>query len=148
MIICKEIHDWKEEVGLNVCCIEHWATEITSKNEKEAAIPAWECEICGSRDGLELHHIAGRKHDYRTITVCRACHRELSDEQKTWDKRWEGGDRPEAIQQAFFLLGFRDILRLKARKTGDSNYELLANMYREEISRLLRGDADDLLPGY
>ena len=37
---------------------------------------------------LELHHIAGRKHDYRTITVDKKCHYELSESQKTWDGRW------------------------------------------------------------
>jgi hypothetical protein len=117
---------------------EIWLTDIIKRDppltrEKEY------CEICNNK-GLEAHHAAGRKHDDRTIMVCEQCHRTLSKWQKTWGNDWERGDQPERLREAFFLLGLRDILRLKSKKTSNSIYESMADNLTEDISRLLKGD--------
>jgi hypothetical protein len=95
------------------------------------------CEICG-REGNEIHHIAGRKHSYHTITVCCKCHHILSNTQKLWDKRWWQQDQPEHVRQAFLLQGISEILRLKSRITDNSTYERLADLFTEAISKRLR----------
>ena len=41
------------------------------------------CAACGEAESavLELHHMAGRKHDDALVIVCANCHRKLSDKQ-------------------------------------------------------------------
>ena len=41
------------------------------------------CVVCGESDPfcLELHHIAGQKHDDDVCIVCRNCHRKLTNQQ-------------------------------------------------------------------
>ena len=95
------------------------------------------CEICEGA-GNELHHLAGRKHDYHTITVCEECHRTLSDRQKLWDARWWKPDQKDEIRAAFLLHGISDILRLKTRKTDNTEFEMLADRLTEPISKRLR----------
>src|SRR2546426_12134308 len=71
--------------------IEKWLNGILNQTEKESKIKKDRCEICYSKENpteLELHHIAGRKHDYRSITACKSCHIELSNMQKIGDSRW------------------------------------------------------------
>lgn len=36
---------------------------------------AWQC--------MELHHVAGQKHDETTVILCLNCHRKVSDDQKS-----------------------------------------------------------------
>jgi hypothetical protein len=95
------------------------------------------CIICEG-EGNELHHIAGRKHDFRTATVCFECHEKLTNKQKLWDARWCKPDQPEHLKAAFLLQGISDILRLKANKTNNPIYEELADLLTEEISKRLR----------
>jgi hypothetical protein len=114
--------------------------DLIHQTKQESKIKKERCEICNSKEeshNLELHHLSGRKHDYRTITVCLVCHRWLSDKQKTWDKRWLDKNNSEYVRQAFFLLGLQNILELKSIKTGNSIYAKLAYSYNEKISVLL-----------
>lgn len=121
-------------------CVNH----IFNQTKQESRVKKDHCEICNltssNSSSFELHHIAGRKHDYRMITVCKNCHRILSDEQKLRDYRWWMPNQPENVRKAFFLQGLYDILRLKSRKTGDSVYEKYAAKFVEHISVLLRGN--------
>jgi hypothetical protein len=64
----------------------------------------------------------------------------LSQWQKVWDKRWEQPGQSEEVRYAFFLLGLRDVLRLKAEMTGNLNYRLLGDLYIDEISTILGGN--------
>jgi len=117
-----------------------WIDDLIHQTKQESKIKKQRCEICNSKEDLcdlELHHISGRKHDYRTITVCLVCHRWLSDKQKIWDKRWLEKNQTEYFIQAFFLLGLQNILELKTIKTGNSIYKKLADSYDEKISVLL-----------
>lgn len=130
--------DWKDLVYRSIDEVEAWVAGLNAQTREEAGVKKAYCELCGSNNLLEQHHIAGRKHDHRTITVCAPCHRKLSKEQKLWDKRWEKPDQSEDVRRAFYLQGLLIILRLKARKSGNSIYEILAYNYIEEISELLR----------
>lgn len=133
-----KIHD---DIDSQIYDSDIWVNGIINQTERQSKIKKERCEICNSKEDssdLELHHIAGRKHDYRMITVCLSCHRLLSDRQKTWDKRWEKENISENLRDAFFLLGLQDILILKTRKTGISIYENLGYSYTENISELLK----------
>lgn len=121
--------------------IEAWINEIVTKpKNKSMQEKNNRCEICNSKEesyNLELHHLAGIKHDYRTITVDRKCHHELSESQKTYDSRWLQKDQPENIRLGFLLMGIHDVLILKGKKTGISAYEELAKKLRQRIYQML-----------
>lgn len=122
--------------------IERWIIDIISQTEEDARTLKERCEICGSKEdrtNLELHHIAGRKHDFRTRTACKNCHSQLSKEQGLRDSRWLH-DASEGLQTAFFLQGLKDILVLKALSTGNSHYRMLAESLVNETAQLLRGN--------
>ncbi len=117
---------------------EIWLNDILNQSLAESRVKKKKCEICNSESISELHHVAGRKHDYRTIASCKHCHAELSQSQKTWDARWYKENQPTSLKCAFFLLGLHDILLLKSKKTANSIYEELAKKLRQEISTLLK----------
>jgi len=119
---------------------ENWLNGILNQSLAESRVKKKKCEICNSESICELHHVAARKHDFRTITVCKPCHAELSESQKTWDARWYKLNQPQVLKYAFFLLGLHDILLLKSKKTANSFYEQLAKQLRQEIANLLMLD--------
>lgn len=140
LVLVKEpIGKWKDGVYQTLDDITEWVGTLANQSIGESGIKKERCEVCGSSDKRELHHIAGEKHDYRTVTLCLDCHHVLSDKQKLWDKRWEAKDQSTNVRQAFFLQGLKDLLELKASRTGNSNYATLAAGYIETISKLLRG---------
>ena len=124
--------------------IEAWINEIVCKpKNKSMQEKKNRCEICNSKEesyNLEAHHLAGRKHDYRTITVDKKCHMELSDSQKTWDCRWLQKDQPENVRLGFFLMGLHDVLTLKCKKTGNSAYGHLARKLQPRICQMLNSE--------
>ena len=128
----------KDDLTREAQAIEEWMNQLTEQDKKEAITMKDQCEICNSKEKLELHHIAGRKHDYRTLTVCRVCHDKLSACQNQWDGRWWQQDQPEPLKEAFFFLGLRDILQLKAKKDNNTMYEALAVKMSVDISKRLR----------
>lgn len=138
-LVNEPIGKWKEETYQTLDDITGWVNTLSSQGIDESRNKKAKCEICGSSDKRELNHIAGEKHDHRTVTLCLDCHRKLSDKQKLWDKRWEKEDQPENVKRAFFLQGLKELLELKASKTGNSNYATLADGYTETISKLLKG---------
>jgi hypothetical protein len=85
------------------------------------------CGTCGEADDrvLELHHVAGRKHDDVTAILCRNCHRKMTDNQK---------DHPAVITQADpmlasignFLLGLADMLSIIVAKLCEFGLALIA----------------------
>jgi len=117
---------------------EIWLNGILNQSLTESKIKKKRCEVCSLDSNCELHHVGGRKHDFRTITSCKTCHTELSESQKTWDARWYKPNQPQSLKYAFFLLGLHDILLLKSKKTANSIYEELAKKLRQEISTLLK----------
>ena len=121
--------------------IEMWVNEIVTKpKNKSIQEKKNRCEICNSKEesyNLELHHVAGRKHDYRTITIDKRCHMELSESQKTWDGRWLQKDQPDNVRLGFLLMGLYDVLTLKGKKTGNSTYGDLARKLQPRICQML-----------
>ena len=129
----------RDDTHLEINKIESWLNEILTQQKN---IPKKQrCEVCNSREAqynLEQHHIAGRKHDFRVATICRRCHAELSESQKTWDVRWLQSNQPEQVKSAFFLLGLHDVLILRSRFTASDTCYSLAVSLRQKISDLLQ----------
>lgn len=60
------------------------------KNER-----ARRCAICWDEGPLERHHVASKRQcGWLVISVCRACHRDLSDRQYRWAMNWHSESRP------------------------------------------------------
>jgi len=143
VIVNSKIGLLRDDSCTEIDAIEKWFNGFLNQTEKESKVKK---EICYAREEsteLELHHIAGRKHDFRTITACKKCHIELSNMQKIGDSRWYVSNLPENLRKGFFLLGLYQILVLKAKKTGNSAYTELSIKYVEDISKLLRGTQND-----
>jgi len=84
------------------------------------------CANCGEDNDrvLELHHVAGRRHDDLTVIECRNCHRKLSDGQR--DHPWAvAGADPFLASVGNFLLGLADMLRLIVEKLVEFGAELI-----------------------
>jgi hypothetical protein len=81
------------------------------------------CKVCGESDWrcLEKHHIAGKDYDDDTATICRNCHRKLSDDQKDHPQKLE--KKPDTLESiGHLLLGIADLFALlvdKLRECGE-----------------------------
>jgi len=131
----------------DISSAEAWLNQIFNQTLEQSSFKKKSCEVCSSQSHHELHHIAGRKHDFRTITACKQCHTELTENQKTWDARWYKPNQPEDLRLAFFLLGLHDILLLKSKKTVNSIYEELAKKLRQDIATLLTRGSREVISG-
>jgi len=140
VLVNSKIGNLRDKILQDIDSAETWLNSIINQSHDESDIKKKKCEICNSESSRDLHHIAGRKHDFRTIIVCKSCHAELSQSQMTWDARWYKTNQAEHIKNAFFLLGLHDILLLKSRKTANSIYEELAKSFRQDIATLLTRD--------
>lgn len=84
------------------------------------------CGVCGEGDDrcLEAHHVAGRSRDEATVTICRNCHRKVSDDQK--DHPVFNSDADQLLDRiGHFLLGLADMLRLIVEKLIAFGYALI-----------------------
>ena len=84
------------------------------------------CGMCGERDWrtLEQHHIAGRRHDEALATLCRNCHRKVSDDQKDHPAFNSQAD-PALAGIGHFLLGLADMLRIIVAKLYEFGLALI-----------------------
>ena len=129
----------RDDMQLEINSIESWLNEILTQSKSISK--KQRCEVCNSKEesyNLEEHHIAGRKHNFRVTTVCRRCHAELSESQKTWDARWLQNNQPEYVRNAFFLLGLHDVLILRSKYTASNVCYNIAIYLRQKISDLLQ----------
>jgi len=120
--------------------LKNWLNLILVQTPDESRRKKELCEVCDCKkplNDLQLHHIAGRKHDDRTITACETCHSTLSNLQKLRDFRWWHEEQPQTLKDAFFLQGIFDLLVLKSEKTSNSLYRDFANKLIEDIAKLL-----------
>ena len=140
VLVNSKIGNLRDETLHDIDSAESWLNNMINQTLAESPIKKDKCEICNSAYSRDLHHVAGRKHDFRTIAACKLCHAELSQSQMTWDARWYKKNQPEHIKNAFFLLGLHDILLLKSKKTVNSIYEELAKSFRQDIATLLTRD--------
>jgi len=129
----------RDDTHLEINRIESWINELLTQSKNISK--KQRCEVCNSKEesyNLELHHISGKKHDWRVITICRRCHVELSESQKTWDVRWLKINQSQHVRKAFFLLGLYDILILRSKFTASDVCYNLATHFRQKISDLLQ----------
>ena len=86
------------------------------------------CGMCGETDlrCLEEHHVAQRRFDEDTVTVCRNCHRKLSDCQLAHPKSI--GGEPDILERiGHFLLGLADMLGIAVEKLREFGKHLIEN---------------------
>ena len=81
------------------------------------------CVICGETDPrcLEEHHLAGEKYGDELVTVCRNCHRKLSDDQLDHTPGIQPNPESKEAVIGYFLLGLCDFLSMvieRLRKFG------------------------------
>lgn len=84
------------------------------------------CATCGMDDWtcLEAHHIAGAAFDDMTATICRNCHRNLTDRQKNHPQQMLGPhDFDETL--AHILLGLADFFELIIGKLREFSRQLI-----------------------
>jgi hypothetical protein len=69
------------------------------------------CAMCGETDRrcLEAHHVAGRRHDPRTVVLCANDHLRVTDDQKDYPSTENHAD-PLLNKIGHFLLGLADML--------------------------------------
>lgn len=75
------------------------------------------CGMCGEGDSraLQLHHVAGRKHDDTLVPLCGNCHSKVSDDQIDHPAFNANADTMLA-SIGHFLLGLADMLRIIVAK--------------------------------
>jgi len=76
-----------------------------------------QCVLCSHNDplALELHHLAGQAFGDDTVSVCRNCHRQLSDYQKDHSLKQEKPDGElEPIRR--FIEGLADLFELLVKR--------------------------------
>ena len=147
VLVNSKIGTLRDEKLEDINFAEAWLNQIFNQSPEQASLKKKSCEVCSSQSYRELHHVAGRKHDFRTITACKQCHDELTESQKTWDVRWYKPNQPENLRLAFFLLGLHDTLLLKSKKTVNSIYEELAEKLRQDIATLLTRGSREAISG-
>ena len=84
------------------------------------------CVICGEDDWrcLEEHHIPGQAYGEELATVCRNCHRKLSDDQYNHPEKLN----PEPClfeRLGHFLLGLADLFALLVERFRMIGHELI-----------------------
>ncbi len=84
------------------------------------------CGTCGEPDWrtLELHHVAGQKHDDTLVSICRNCHRKVSDDQQDHPAHNVEADALLA-RIGHFLLGLADLLRIIVARLGEFGLVLI-----------------------
>lgn len=84
------------------------------------------CGTCGENDDrcLELHHVADHGRDEMMVTICRNCHRKVSDDQKDHPAFEKSAD-PVLDQIGHFLLGLADLLVLIIEKLTEFGHILI-----------------------
>lgn len=85
------------------------------------------CGTCGEKDWrcLELHHVADHGRDEATVTICRNCHRKVSDDQKDHPALSSSADA-SLDRMGHFMLGLADLLTLIIEKLLEFGHILIA----------------------
>jgi hypothetical protein len=92
---------------------EEWKREARKQRRLErlgANEPV--CAMCPetASECLELHHVAGQRHDETTVILCRNCHRKISDDQKALPP-FNPDAEPLLAAIGHFLLGLAQLFR-------------------------------------
>jgi hypothetical protein len=97
------------------------------------------CVVCPASGPLERHHVAGEFNSDLVVTVCKPCHKKLSERQNGWDFRWVEPDNPPHLKEALLLRGLSDLCEERGR--ADSAFHLLGKRLRAQSSMVGRGSA-------
>jgi hypothetical protein len=109
-----------DEITTNACIRRQRALQRLGSNTPQ-------CCCCREHDPrcLEAHHIAGQRHHGDTVTVCRNCHRKLSDLQLDHPPApGSPSDRPAII--GHYLLGLADLFRLISERLVEFGHALVS----------------------
>lgn len=90
------------------------------------------CVVCGESDPRcrELHHLAGQRYGDDLVSVCRNCHRKLSDDQRDHP---EAKGPPSRLQEiGRFLIGLGDFLMALGIRLKELGQELFDMVCRSE----------------
>ena len=139
LTVSERLGHWKDDKSSTIRSFERWLNTLLFQTLEESHLKKERCEVCNSREKsteLELHHIGGTKHDFRTTTVCIRCHRILTKWQEQWDLRWYDEEQSEELRKAFVLCGLYDILVLKTRFTCDTMYQEYADYLIDDIHKM------------
>lgn len=92
------------------------------------------CAICGEADPrcLEAHHLAGEKYGNEVVTVCRNCHRKLSDHQLDHAPGLKPDPESNDGLIGHFLLGLSDFLSMVVERLRDFGHWLIERACRPE----------------
>jgi len=108
--------------------IRIFLNKLFNQTQNESEIREKYCEVCLARHvSFEGHHVEGRKHGYRQITVCIPCHNILTARQKLWDSRWWDDTNSETLKLSFLYRGVYDVLNLISEKRQNPVYSDIAN---------------------
>jgi hypothetical protein len=146
IIVNKPIGEWQDGIQQSLEDIIKWVNRIVCQTPEESRIKKDRCEICNSKEkpfDLELHHIGHERFwpDMR-ITACivnNNCHGIFSERQMMHEHLLRIKNPSEELKIAIFLMDLQDILSLKADRTGNSNYRILARKYTPMIREYMRG---------
>jgi hypothetical protein len=85
------------------------------------------CAVCGNSDWecLELHHVAGREYDHRTVILCANHHKLVSQDQQDHPSHDPLCD-PLLERIGRFLLGLADLLGIAVEALTAFGRELVA----------------------
>ena len=114
--------------------------DLFNQTQKDSEIKKKYCEVCLARHiSFEKHHVEGRKHGFRQITVCIPCHNILTKKQKLWDSRWWDYTNSETLKLSFLYRGVYDVLQLISEKRNNSLYSDIADSLVYTIAYLQNG---------
>jgi hypothetical protein len=132
---------WLDDLAIKGHPVIAVLNSIVYQSIKEARQQKDFCEICMNGracEKRERHHIAGRKHDYRTITACTVCHPWLTKRQTLWSREWLQPNLEVRQTIGFLLMGIHDILTLMAIRKGHSELHSLAIKFADNIAELTK----------
>ena len=95
------------------------------------------CVICGETDPrcLEQHHLAGEKYGGDLVTICRNCHRKLSDDQLDHAPGLQPNPENKEAVIGHFLLGLCDFLSMVIERLREFGHWLIEQACLTEVRR-------------
>ena len=140
IILNEKISNVNDRIQHEINKVRIFLNDLFNQTPQEAEIKKKYCEICLARHvSFEKHHAAGRKHNYRQITVCIPCHNILTRRQKLWDSRWWNYTDSDTLKISFLYRGVYDILQLMSEKRQNSLYSQIADSIIPMTSFLQNG---------
>lgn len=103
-----------------------WTLDLVAQYPELAGLKR-ECQICGNTRNLRLRCIGGFVSEPMTIAICGDCSQVLGDRRTAWNRTFHGHPLLTAPCEAYAVYDLVNVLLLKAKKTEDNNYRILAH---------------------